>query len=183
MLADTYEGALHQSRRTLPPVAQCVLDETWLERLISCFDSLAFRFEWGRSDATRISTCTAEEMALHLTIDAAEGATRGGYGCSIRPSMGSRHPSWTSMSTAGSPTFIHEHGFCHSPRWQHPRHDIGFRTRNRGSASRTRRVRDSTVSVAGGRRVDEWIADIVTASLGAVPPPGRPTIIGDGSLP
>lgn len=78
MLADTYEGPLHLPRRSLPPIAQRVVDEAWMEQFVSCFDSLALRFERGEVDATRISTCTAEEMALHLIIDAAEGATRDG---------------------------------------------------------------------------------------------------------
>ena len=78
VLADTYEGHLHLLKRTLPPIAQRVVDEAWMERFVSCFDSLALRFERREVDATRISTCTAEEMALHLIIDAAEGATRDG---------------------------------------------------------------------------------------------------------
>lgn len=78
MLADTYQGRSHLLRRSLPPIAQRVVDEAWMERFVSCFDSLALRFERREVDATRISTCTAEEMALHLIIEAAEDATRDG---------------------------------------------------------------------------------------------------------
>lgn len=78
LLADTYQGQLHLLKRTLPPIAQRVVDEAWMERFVACFDSLALRLERGEADAMQISTCTAEEMALHLVIDAAEGATRDG---------------------------------------------------------------------------------------------------------
>lgn len=44
----------------------------------ACFEILARRLEGGAFDATQMTTCTAEEMALHLVIDAAEGATRDG---------------------------------------------------------------------------------------------------------
>ena len=49
-----------------------------MERFVSCFGALVRRFEEGKVDATRMATCTAEEMALHLIVDAAEGATRDG---------------------------------------------------------------------------------------------------------
>src|SRR5947209_2157712 len=54
------------SREPLPPIAQRVADEVWMRRFISCFGNLARRFERREVDATRITTCTAEEMALHL---------------------------------------------------------------------------------------------------------------------
>ena len=76
-LADTYdEGRWHLLRRSLPPIVQRVADEVWMERFVACFESLARRLERRGFDATQITTCTAEEMALHLVIDAAEGATR-----------------------------------------------------------------------------------------------------------
>ena len=78
-LADTYdEGRWHLLRRSLPPIVQRVADEVWLERFVACFEALARRLEAGGFDATQITTCTAEEMALHLVIDAAEGATGDG---------------------------------------------------------------------------------------------------------
>ena len=49
-----------------------------LERFVACFEALARRLEAGGSDATQITTCTADEMALHLVIDAAEGAAGDG---------------------------------------------------------------------------------------------------------
>lgn len=49
-----------------------------MDRFVSCFDALALRFERREVDATRIARCTAEEMALHLIIDAAEGTTLDG---------------------------------------------------------------------------------------------------------
>ena len=78
-LADTYdEGRWHLLRRSLPPIVQRVADEVWMERFVACFEALARRLEGGGSDGTQITTCTAEEMALHLVIDAAEGATGDG---------------------------------------------------------------------------------------------------------
>jgi hypothetical protein len=78
-LADTYdEGRWHLLRRSLPPIVQRVADEVWMERFVACFEALARRLEAGGVDATQITTCTAEEMALHLVIDTAEDATRDG---------------------------------------------------------------------------------------------------------
>lgn len=74
MLADTYgEGRWHLLTRSLPPVVRRLADDVWMERFVSCFDVLACRFEARQVDATQIATCTAEEMALHLVIDEAEG--------------------------------------------------------------------------------------------------------------
>ena len=78
-LADTYdEGRWHLLTRALPPIAQRVADQVWMKRFISCFGDLARRFERREVDATRITTCLAEEMALHLVIDAAEETTGDG---------------------------------------------------------------------------------------------------------
>ena len=77
MLADTYgedRGALLM--RSLPPVVRRLAEEMWVARFVSCFEALALRVAEGVVDATRITTCTAEEMALHLVIEAAEDATR-----------------------------------------------------------------------------------------------------------
>ena len=49
-----------------------------MERFVACFEALARRLEAGGFDTTQITTCTAEEMALHLVIDAAEGGTGDG---------------------------------------------------------------------------------------------------------
>lgn len=68
MLADTYEGRVHLLK-SLPPIAQRLVDEVWMDRFVSCFDALALRFERREVDATRIARCTAEEMALHLIIE------------------------------------------------------------------------------------------------------------------
>ncbi len=77
-LADTYdEGRWHLLRRSLPPIVQRLADEVWMERCVTCFEALARRLAGG-SDGTQITTCTAEEMALHLVIDAAEGAAGDG---------------------------------------------------------------------------------------------------------
>ena len=79
MLADTYGGGRWcLLERALPPIAQRSVDEVWMRRSISCFGALARRFQGGELDATRIATCTAEEMAPHLVIDEAEGATLDG---------------------------------------------------------------------------------------------------------
>lgn len=76
-LADTYdEDRWHLLGRSLPPIVQRSADEAWMERFVACFDALARRLEGRGFGATRITTCTAEEMALHLVIDAAEGAMR-----------------------------------------------------------------------------------------------------------
>ncbi len=78
-LADTYdEDRWHLLTRALPPIAQRLANEVWMERFACCFGALARRFEGREFDATGIATCTAEEMALHLVIDVAEGATRDG---------------------------------------------------------------------------------------------------------
>ena len=34
--------------RALPPIAQRVADEVWMERFVSCFGALARRFEEGK---------------------------------------------------------------------------------------------------------------------------------------
>jgi hypothetical protein len=79
MLADTYEeGRWHLLTRSLPPVGRRLADEVWMERFVSCFDALARRFEARQVDATQIATCTAEEMALHLVIEEAEGTAGDG---------------------------------------------------------------------------------------------------------
>ena len=78
-LAETYdEGRWHLLRWSLPPIVQRLADEVWMERFVACFEALARRVERGAFDANQITTCTAEEMALHLVIDAAEGATADG---------------------------------------------------------------------------------------------------------
>ena len=55
---------------------QRVADEVWIKRFVACFETLVRRLEGGGFDASQITACTAEEMALHLVIDAAEGAMR-----------------------------------------------------------------------------------------------------------
>jgi len=78
-LADTYaEGREHLLKRSLPPIVQRLADEVWMDRFVACFETLARRLEGGGADGTQITTCTAEEMALHLVIDAAEGGARDG---------------------------------------------------------------------------------------------------------
>ena len=75
-----------------------------MERFVACFETLARRLEGGAFDASQITTCTAEEMALHLVIDAAEGATRNG---TLAPdlSLCLRGPTVTRTSTpSGSST-------------------------------------------------------------------------------
>ncbi|MDQ3898718.1 MAG: hypothetical protein M3326_15985 [Actinomycetota bacterium] len=49
-----------------------------MERFVACFDDLARRLEGGGLDATQLTKSTAEEMALHLVMDAAESAPRDG---------------------------------------------------------------------------------------------------------
>jgi hypothetical protein len=74
MLADIYEeGRWHLLKRSLPPVARRLADDVWMERFVFCFDALARRFERRQVDTTQIATWTAEEMALHLVIEEAEG--------------------------------------------------------------------------------------------------------------
>jgi hypothetical protein len=45
---------------------QRLADDVWMERFVACFEILARRLEGGAFDATQITTCSAEEMALHL---------------------------------------------------------------------------------------------------------------------
>lgn len=80
MLADTYEGRLHLPKRT--DTCRRSRNAWWTRRgwSGSSHASIPWRSasRGGEVDATRISTCTAEKMALHLIVDTAEGATRDG---------------------------------------------------------------------------------------------------------
>lgn len=74
MLDYTYgdEEAWDMLKLDLPPIAQPVADPVWMERFVRCFDDIAARLSDGRSDPIRLTTCTGEEMALHVVIDHAE---------------------------------------------------------------------------------------------------------------
>lgn len=78
-LADTYrdpdEWALLIEE--LPPIVQRLADEVWITRFVDCFRTLADRLGRGHTDDTRLTSCTGEEMALHLVIDCAEGLEKG----------------------------------------------------------------------------------------------------------
>jgi hypothetical protein len=74
MVGDIYaeEEAWDALKLDLPPLAQPVADPVWMERFVHCFDDIAARLGDGRSDPIRLTTCTGEEMALHVVIDHAE---------------------------------------------------------------------------------------------------------------
>jgi hypothetical protein len=57
----------------LPPIARpYAQDRSWLEQFIEGFDRLAQRLGSGDGDSDCLARCTAEELALHLTIRVAE---------------------------------------------------------------------------------------------------------------
>ena len=74
-LADTYRDGdqLDLLRLEVPPVARRLTDDAWMRHFVSCFDALARRLASGDFASEQLASCTAEEMALHLVIDLAEG--------------------------------------------------------------------------------------------------------------
>jgi hypothetical protein len=74
-IADTHrDGAqLDMLRDELPPVARRLADDPWMRRFVSRFDALAARLARGGFASEQLASCTAEEMALHLVIELAEG--------------------------------------------------------------------------------------------------------------
>lgn len=59
--------------RALPPVARfLVQDRAWRRQFAAGFDRIATRLADADDDAEVLARCTAEELALHLTIDLAE---------------------------------------------------------------------------------------------------------------
>ncbi len=79
-LADTYsdDDMLDLLEAELPPVAQRLADHVWMERFVSCFDTLATRLVRGGFESSQLASCTGEEMALHLVIDLAESEAKDG---------------------------------------------------------------------------------------------------------
>lgn len=63
----------------LPPVAWPHAVGTWYERFVDCFDALADRIALGQIADDEITTCTGEEMALHLIVDLAEREFDSGF--------------------------------------------------------------------------------------------------------
>jgi len=74
MLADLYgeQESWETLRLDLPPLALPVADTVWMARFARTFDAIATRLAEGRSDPVGLTSCTGEEMALHLVIDYAE---------------------------------------------------------------------------------------------------------------
>lgn len=80
--ADTWRDAGSERSflvEDLPPVAWPHAIGVWYERLVDCFDVLADRIALGRIGEDEITTCTGEEMALHLVIDVAEREFDSGF--------------------------------------------------------------------------------------------------------
>lgn len=79
-LSDTYreDPQSEMLRQELPPIAQRLADDAWIERFVSCFEALADRLGTGRSVGEQLASCTAEEMALHMVIDLAEAFVNDG---------------------------------------------------------------------------------------------------------
>jgi hypothetical protein len=73
-LSDTYceDPQSELLMQELPPVAQRLADDAWLARFVSCFGALAVRLGAGLA-SEQLASCTADEMALHMVIDLAEG--------------------------------------------------------------------------------------------------------------
>lgn len=63
----------------LPPVAWPHAVGAWYEQFVDCFDVLADRIALGQIAEDEITTCTGEEMALHLVIDVAEREFDSGF--------------------------------------------------------------------------------------------------------
>lgn len=80
-LADTFR--LNRDRPELlllelPPIARPFAKPEWLDRFCACFQHLGERVAAGDGDQGSLASCTAEELALHLVIDLAEGFLRDG---------------------------------------------------------------------------------------------------------
>jgi hypothetical protein len=63
----------------LPPVAWPHAVGAWYQRFVDSFDALADRIARGQIAEDEVTTCTGEEMALHLVIDFAEGEFDSGF--------------------------------------------------------------------------------------------------------
>ena len=74
ILADTWRFLFDDDlvEGCLPPIARQYASGHWLEQFIAGFDRLAERIAAGHGDTSCLAVCTAEEMALHEIIQAAE---------------------------------------------------------------------------------------------------------------
>lgn len=75
ILADThFDGSQPDVlEQDLPPVARRLADDAWMRRFALCFGIIADRLARGGYASEQLASCTAEEMALHVIIDHAEG--------------------------------------------------------------------------------------------------------------
>ena len=75
-LADEHqdEATWDLLRDELPRLAQDAADRAWMARFVRGFDTIAARMTQGLRDLSRLTSCTGDEMALHLVIDEAESS-------------------------------------------------------------------------------------------------------------
>ena len=59
------------ARAHLPRVGHRHATRAWTDRFAGCFEQLARRFASGDGDTDALATCTAEQLALHMILDAA----------------------------------------------------------------------------------------------------------------
>lgn len=79
--ADTWRlaaGDVNILLEELPPIARPHATGPWLDRFIAGFDALADRIAAGDVAEEVLTTCTGEEMAVHILIDFAEGHSNSG---------------------------------------------------------------------------------------------------------
>jgi hypothetical protein len=76
--ASNDEDFLADVREELPSVVQRLADNVWMARFSRCFEVLAARLALGYENLSHLASCTAEEMALHLVIEAAEAGVSDG---------------------------------------------------------------------------------------------------------
>lgn len=74
LLADTYEerSAWPDLRAALPAIVVRLVDDAWMAAFVVCFGLLADRLAAGGFGEAQLARCTAEEMALHLVMNAVE---------------------------------------------------------------------------------------------------------------
>lgn len=105
-LADEWRTSQPEAlAKALPPVARAYTsDRAWRQRFVAGFDRLAGRLAAIDEDGDTLARCTAEELALHLTINVAEqhrldGALSPAAACHL-PDHGTRDQAFDRMREA-----------------------------------------------------------------------------------
>lgn len=60
------------ARRHLPRIAHDIATPAWRERFAQCFERLGEQIAMGEGETSVLATCTAEELALHMTLTVAQ---------------------------------------------------------------------------------------------------------------